>query len=185
VERDDEINDTNRYVSGRRVKIAAGIEQSIRRSGSKRPSNRGATSSRCTTGAVTEAQKVAREVEYDLWFVAHDARRDARMRYTRKSHVFTLFEMTMRVEAASWRQDASTARAVGCGVFAKGDETLPRTCGGAGDTGRFNSSTLAHETTTRWWRGVFPGKRWPLWYERRLRRNTWAAPALPRARGSR
>lgn len=105
---------------------------------------------------VTEAQKVAREVEYDLWFVATTlgATKD---RYTRKSHVYVFEdddewkEYLARTEAPSWAAS-----------FAKGDE-LFLNVRRAADTGRFNSSTLAHETTHAVVARLFPGKRWPLW----------------------
>jgi len=105
---------------------------------------------------VTEAQKVAREVEYDLWFVATTlgATKD---RYTRKSHVFVFEdddewkEFLGRTKVPSWASS-----------FAFGDE-LFLNVRRAGDTGRFNSSTLAHETTHAVVARLFPGKRWPLW----------------------
>jgi hypothetical protein len=105
---------------------------------------------------VTEAQKVAREVEYDLWFVAATlgATKD---RYTRKSHVYVFEdddewkEYLAKTEAPSWAAS-----------FTKGDE-LFLNVRRAADTGRFNSSTLAHETTHAVVARLFPGKRWPLW----------------------
>ena len=105
---------------------------------------------------VTEAQKVAREVEYDLWFVATTlgATKD---RYTRKSHVYVFEdddewkEYLSKTEAPSWAAS-----------FAKGDE-LFLNVRRAADTGRFNSSTLPHETTHAVVARLFPGKRWPLW----------------------
>jgi hypothetical protein len=105
---------------------------------------------------VTEAQKVAREVEYDLWFVATSLGA-AKDRYTKKSHVF-VFE-----DDEEWKAFLSQTRAPSWAAsFAKGDE-LFLNVRKANDTGRFNSSTLAHETTHAVVARLYPGKRWPLW----------------------
>ena len=105
---------------------------------------------------VTEAQKVAREVEYDLWFVAKTlgATRD---RYQRKSHVF-VFE-----DEDEWKKFVGQTKAPPWSVsFAYGDElflNVRRTEGAQ----RFDSNTLAHETTHAVVARLFPQKRWPLW----------------------
>lgn len=104
----------------------------------------------------TEAQKVAREVEYDLWFVATTlgATKD---RYTRKSHVY-VFE-----DDAEWKSFIAQTRAPSWSAsFAKGDE-LFLNVRRSNETGRFNSSTLAHETTHAVVARLYRGKRWPLW----------------------
>lgn len=103
---------------------------------------------------VTEAQKVAREVEYDLWFIASTlgATKD---RYQRKSHVY-VFE-----DEEEWKQFlAVTAVPSWSASFARGDElylNMRREGGG------FSSNTLAHETSHAVVARLFPGRRWPLW----------------------
>ena len=109
---------------------------------------------------VTEAQKVAREVEYDLWFVATTlgATKD---RYTKKSHVY-VFE-----DAEEWKQflAVSSNPMKWAASYAYGDELFLNVRGG-GNTGpgaNFDSNTLAHETTHAVVARIYPGKRWPLW----------------------
>jgi hypothetical protein len=104
---------------------------------------------------VTEAQKVAREVEYDLWFVAKTLRA-TKDRYQRKSHVFVF------KDEDEWRIFLSqTAAPPWAASFAYGDELFLNVRGM--DTGIFNSNTLAHETTHAVVARLFPNKRWPLW----------------------
>lgn len=105
---------------------------------------------------VTEAQKVAREVEYDLWFVATTlgAKKE---QYSRKSHVY-VFEDEEEWKTFLGKTDAPAWSA----SFAFGDE-LFLNVRRANDTGRFNSSTLAHETTHAVIARIYRGKRWPLW----------------------
>ena len=109
---------------------------------------------------VTEAAKVAREVEYDLWFVATTlgAGKD---RYTKKSHVY-VFE-----DADEWKQflAVSSNPMKWAASYAHGDELFLNVRGG-GNTGAgasFDSNTLAHETTHAVVARIYPGKRWPLW----------------------
>ncbi len=109
---------------------------------------------------VTEAQKVAREVEYNLWHVA-TALGATKERYARKSHVF-VFE-----DEEEWKKfkgllgNAGLAWAVS---FAVGDELFLNVRGGGNSgTGSFDSQTLAHETTHAVVARLFPRKRWPLW----------------------
>lgn len=105
---------------------------------------------------VTEAQKVAREVEYDLWFVATTLGA-TKERYARKSHVY-VFE-----DDDEWKEFlAKTKAPPWAASFAKGDE-LFLNVRRANDTGRFDSNTLAHEATHAVVARLFPGKRWPLW----------------------
>jgi len=104
---------------------------------------------------VTEAQKVAREVEYDLWFVAKTlhATKD---RYQRKSHVFVF------KDEDEWKTFLSqTSAPQWAASFAYGDELFLNVRGM--DTGIFDSKTLAHETTHAVVARLFPNKRWPLW----------------------
>ncbi|HEX8297260.1 MAG TPA: hypothetical protein VF593_13230 [Chthoniobacteraceae bacterium] len=104
----------------------------------------------------TEAQKVAREVEYDLWFIA-SVLGATKERYARKSHVY-LFEDTEEWQKFLGETDAPSWSA----SFAYGDE-LFLNVRRASDTGRFNSSTLAHEATHAVVARLFRGQRWPLW----------------------
>jgi len=103
---------------------------------------------------VTEAQKVAREVEYDLWYIATvlGATRD---RYQRKSHVY-IFE-----DEEEWKQFLSlTGVPSWSASFAYGDELFLNM---RRDGGGFSSNTLAHETSHAVVARLFPGQRWPLW----------------------
>jgi hypothetical protein len=106
---------------------------------------------------VTEAQKVAREVEYNLWFVATQlgATKD---RYSRKSHVF-VFE-----DDDEWKKFKGLLGPNGiawAASFAVGDELFLNVRGSNG--GGFESQTLAHETTHAVVARLFRGRRWPLW----------------------
>jgi hypothetical protein len=104
---------------------------------------------------VTEAQKVAREVEYDLWFVAKTLRA-TKDRYQRKSHVFVF------KDEDEWKTFLSqTSAPQWAASFAYGDELFLNVRGM--DTGIFDSKTLAHETTHAVVARLFPNKRWPLW----------------------
>ncbi len=105
---------------------------------------------------VTEAQKVAREVEYYLWYVATTlgASKD---RYQRKSHVY-VFE-----DDAEWKSFLGMTQVPAWSAsFARGDELFLNVRGTPGGGG-FNSTTLAHETTHAVVARLFPRKRWPLW----------------------
>lgn len=108
---------------------------------------------------VTEAQKVAREVEYDLWFVATTlgAGKD---RYAMKSHVF-VFE-----DEDEWKQflGASSNPMKWAVSFAHGDDLYLNVRGsGNSGSGSFDSHTLAHETTHAVVARLYPRARWPLW----------------------
>lgn len=106
---------------------------------------------------VTEAQKVAREVEYNLWYVASQlgATRD---RYAKRSHVFvfeddeewTKFKGLLGPGGLAWSAS-----------FAIGDELFLNVRGSNGSG--FDSQTLAHETTHAVVARIFPRQRWPLW----------------------
>lgn len=103
---------------------------------------------------VTEAKKVAREVEYDLWFIATtlNATKD---RYQRKSHVY-VFE-----DEGQWKDFLALTEAPEWSAsFARGDElflNVRRKDGG------FGSDTLAHETSHAVVARIFPNQRWPMW----------------------
>ena len=109
---------------------------------------------------VTEAAKVAREVEYDLWYVATTlgAGKD---RYSRKSHVY-VFE-----DEAEWKQflAVSSNPMKWAASYAHGDELFLNVRGGgnSGTGASFDSHTLAHETTHAVVARIFPRKQWPLW----------------------
>lgn len=105
---------------------------------------------------VTEAKKVARELEYDIWFVARslDATKD---QYARKSHVYVFEDedewvrFLRQTDAPEWSVS-----------FAYGDE-LFLNVRRAQATGRFDSQTLAHEATHAIVARLFPNRRWPVW----------------------
>jgi hypothetical protein len=106
----------------------------------------------------TEARPVAREVEYDLWYVATTLGA-TRERYTRKSHVY-IFE-----DEEEWKQFLSVSNnpLKWAASYAHGDELFlnVRNSGSSGQG--FDSHTLAHETTHAVVARIFPRKRWPLW----------------------
>ena len=106
---------------------------------------------------MTEAQKVAREVEYNLWHVA-TVLGATKERYARKSHVF-VFE-----DEEEWKKFKGLLGNAGlawAASFAVGDELFLNVRGGGG--AGFDSQTLAHETTHAVVARLFPRKRWPLW----------------------
>ncbi|MEO8354117.1 MAG: hypothetical protein ABI680_20505 [Chthoniobacteraceae bacterium] len=103
---------------------------------------------------VTEAKKVAREVEYDLWFIATtlNATKES---YQRKSHVY-VFE-----DEEQWKDFLKLTEAPEWSAsFARGDELFlnVRRKGGG-----FGSDTLAHETSHAVVARLFPNQRWPMW----------------------
>jgi hypothetical protein len=109
---------------------------------------------------VTEAQKVAREVEYDLWFVATTLGATPE-RYKKKSHVY-VFE-----DEDEWKSFLTqTSVPPWSASFAFGDElflNVRRVGRGSGGSSNFDSTTLAHEATHAVVARLFPGTRWPLW----------------------
>ena len=105
----------------------------------------------------TEARKVAREVEYDLWFVAK-ALRANRDEYTRKSHVFVFEDeaewgqFIAKLDVPQWFQS-----------FAHGDELFLNV---RQNNGILDSHALAHETTHAVVARIYHKRnagRWPLW----------------------
>lgn len=108
----------------------------------------------------TEAVKVAREVEYDLWYVATTlgAGKD---RYQKKSHVY-VFEDT-----EEWKQFLSLINSAPkwSASFAFGDELFlnVRGSGNSGGGTSFDSHTLAHETTHAVVARLYSRQRWPIW----------------------
>ncbi len=106
---------------------------------------------------VTEAQKVAREVEYNLWYVATQLGA-TKERYSRRSHVF-IFE-----DDEEWKKFKGLLGPGGlswASSFAFGDELFLNVRGSGG--GGFDSQLLAHETTHAVVARLFSGRRWPLW----------------------
>lgn len=104
---------------------------------------------------ITEAKRVALEIEYHLGYVAHalGARPE---RYAHKSHVF-IFE-----DENDWKAFLSqTTVPPWSASFAVGDELFLNVR--VGQTGMFNSQTLAHETTHAVVARLYPHQRWPLW----------------------
>lgn len=105
---------------------------------------------------VTEARKVAREIEYDIRFIAKTLGATPQQ-YKKRSHVFVFEDETEwnvflgQTDIPSWT-----------GSFALGDE-LFLNVRRSGETGRFDSQTLAHETTHAVVARLYPDKRWPLW----------------------
>jgi hypothetical protein len=105
---------------------------------------------------ITEAQKVAREIEYDIWFIARTLGAKPES-YAKRSHVF-VFE-----DEEEWRQFlASTEAPSWFGSFARGDE-LFLNVRRMSTTGRFDSYLLAHETTHAVVSRLYPRRDWPLW----------------------
>ena len=106
---------------------------------------------------VTEARKVAREVEFDIAFVA-TALGAKPQQYQKKSHVF-IFE-----DQNEWQTFINqTPQPPWAASFARGDElflSIRNTTPGAPP---FDSHILAHETTHAVVARLYPGKHWPLW----------------------
>jgi hypothetical protein len=105
---------------------------------------------------VTEARKVAREVEYDLWFVARMLGATP-AQYRRKSHVFIFKDETewgnflIQTNAAPWSAS-----------FASMDDLfLNVRATGGGEP--FDSRLVAHETTHAVVARLYPFEHWPVW----------------------
>ncbi len=105
---------------------------------------------------ITEARKVARELEFVLWFAAkklHASPDD----YQRKSHAY-IFE-----DEQEWKQFVTeTGLPEWSNSVAVGDD-LFLNVRYAGSSRRFDSNTLAHEATHAAVARIFQGQRWPLW----------------------
>ncbi|MCX6967119.1 MAG: hypothetical protein NTZ46_04955 [Verrucomicrobia bacterium] len=103
---------------------------------------------------VTEAQRVVREIEYTLWFVAQSLGA-TKERYAKKSHVYVFQDQK------EWKDFLSqTPNPSWFASFAHGDNLFLH-IGGVGE--RFDSETLAHETTHAVVARLYPGHRWPIW----------------------
>lgn len=104
---------------------------------------------------ITEAKRVALEIEYHLSYVTR-ALGAGPERYSHKSHVF-IFE-----DENDWKAFLSqTTLPQWSASFAVGDELFLNVR--VGQTGMFNSQTLAHETTHAVVARLYPRQRWPLW----------------------
>lgn len=106
---------------------------------------------------VTEANRVALEIEYHLWFVARRLLAGPE-RYARKSHVF-IFEDEK--DWGDFKTRSAGALPPWAGSLAVGDELFLSVR--EGRTGLFDSRTLAHETTHAVVARLYPGRRWPRW----------------------
>jgi hypothetical protein len=106
---------------------------------------------------MTEARKVAREVEFDLAFVANTLGA-TKEQYAKKSHIF-IFQ-----DQDEWQTFLANAqKPAWIGSFAWQDElylSVRNTTPGAPP---FDSRTLAHETTHAVVARIYPNARWPLW----------------------
>ena len=104
---------------------------------------------------ITEARRVAIEIEFHLAYVARVLGAGPE-RYARKSHVF-IFE-----DEKDWQGFLPAANAPEwSSSFARGDELFLNVRDSR--TGLFDSQTLAHETTHAIVARLYPGKRWPKW----------------------
>lgn len=104
----------------------------------------------------TEARKVAREIEFDLWFVAKTLGATP-AQYRHKSHVF-IFR-----DEAEWEKFlADTREPMWSASFAMRDELFLNVHSeGNGDP--FDSHLLAHETTHAVVARLYPFEHWPVW----------------------
>ena len=104
---------------------------------------------------ITEAKKVALEIEYYLGYIAKTLGAGPE-RYARKSHVY-VFE-----DENDWKTFlGQTTIPPWAASFAFGDELFLNVR--EGRTGMFDSQTLAHETTHAVVSRLYPGRRWPMW----------------------
>lgn len=123
---------------------------------------------------VTEAKKVAREVEYDIWFVATSlgAKKE---QYRKKSHVF-IFE-----DEREWKDFlAQTPQPPWAASFAHGDNLYLSLRNTEAPGMAFDSRILAHETTHAVVARLYPGTRWPLWLNEGLAEYMGAASVAAR-----
>jgi hypothetical protein len=106
---------------------------------------------------VTEAERVVREVEFDLAFVA-DSLGAKPEQYAKKSHVF-IFE-----DQDEWQGFLNQTQVPPWAAsFAHGDELFLNLRSDTPGSPPFDSHTLAHETTHAVVARLYPGTRWPLW----------------------
>ncbi|XHR28250.1 MAG: hypothetical protein ACFUZC_20285 [Chthoniobacteraceae bacterium] len=129
----------------------------------------------------TEAQKVVREVEYDLWFAAR-ALGASNEQIAHKSHVFIFQDRREWEEFRGQVGFMEWSSSVACGG------NLYLHVGGMGEN--FNSNTLAHETAHAVVDRIYPGHPWPHWLNEGFaeycgsasiatRKQVWAKGILP------
>jgi hypothetical protein len=104
----------------------------------------------------TEARKVSRRIEHDLWFIAGFLGFEPGD-YQSKSHAF-IFEDTG--EWLNFLQKIGAPE--NYAAFAYGDE-LYLNVRDSGRRGRFDEQTLAHETAHAIVARLYPNRPWPLW----------------------
>jgi hypothetical protein len=123
---------------------------------------------------VTEAKKVAREVEFDIAFVA-TALGAKPEQYRKKSHVF-IFE-----DQNEWQTFLNqTPQPPWAASFAHGDELFLSLRNTQPGEPAFDSHILAHETTHAVVARLYPGTRWPLWLNEGLAEYMGAASVAAR-----
>ena len=103
---------------------------------------------------VGDANAVAREIEFHLWFVAKELGA-TKEQYARKSHVY-IFK-----DDREWERFlAGRGQPAWVVSLAIGDELFLNV---REQTGAFDSETVAHETTHAVVARIYAGRRWPLW----------------------
>lgn len=122
----------------------------------------------------TEAKKVAREIEFDIAFVA-TALGATPDRYQTKSHVFIFEDPT---EWAAFL--AQTTVPSWAGSFTHGDDLFLNIRNTTPGEPPFDSRTLAHETTHAVVARLYPGTTWPLWLNEGLAEYMGAASVAAR-----
>jgi hypothetical protein len=123
---------------------------------------------------VTEATKVAREVEFDLTFVATQLGA-TKEEYAKKSNVF-IFE-----DQNEWQTFlAQTPQPPWAASFAHRDDLYLSVRNTAPGAPSFDSRLLAHETTHAVVARLYPGTRWPLWLNEGLAEYMGAASVAAR-----
>lgn len=103
---------------------------------------------------VGDANAVAREIEFHLWFVAKELGA-TKEQYARKSHVY-IFK-----DEREWEKFLiSRGQPAWVAGLAIGDELFLNV---REQTGAFDSETVAHETTHAVVTRIYAGRRWPRW----------------------
>ncbi|HWB58549.1 MAG TPA: hypothetical protein VG733_03615 [Chthoniobacteraceae bacterium] len=106
---------------------------------------------------ITDARQVAREIEYDLWFVAKELGAAPAQYNRHKSHVFIFKDET------EWDNFlAETREPLWAASFAMRDE-LFLNIRSNGNGAPFDSHLLAHETTHAVVSRLYPFEHWPVW----------------------
>lgn len=102
---------------------------------------------------VSDANAVAAEIEFDLWFVAKELGA-TKEQYARKSHVYVF------KDEDEWQKFlATTSEPKWSHSFARNDELFLD----AHENGVFDSDNLAHETTHAVVARLYRPRHWPLW----------------------